>query len=424
MGVETINNKVIAFDFLRALAIIMIIPAHLSSFLFSTYGKLGLYAFDPFFANMGLGLFIFMSGYLLYYNNHSINSLQNIISFYKKRVLRIFPLYWAALAVFMLVYLVFAKELNSSFLFPNAQNVFSFSNVLVHILGLQIFLAPTYASPMLTLYFIGLIIIFYALYPFIIILSKSSKHLIFISSLLFFGFILISKTFNIIDPRFFMFFPIFVFGVLTCKQNMFEKSREIIKKPIVLILLATFPILFVLTVVLESRTVLFLDPSVSLTAQSIGSGKIESSMIISMLSSVGHSLGLNYGILKFIIDTLLLNIFIFMFCIFEYRLAMQFINNNFSSSFGSLFTYIATSSYCVYLFHRPFFTLWNAGASLISKNPVLHDVIAVFVALPFLFFISYHIQVFELNFMRHFSHKKGHIKGDLYLTGTTPDYSK
>lgn len=402
----------------------MIIPAHVSSFLLSTYSKLGLYAFDPFFANMGLGLFIFMSGYLLYYNNHSINSLQNVLSFYKKRVLRIFPLYWAALAVFMLVYLVFAPQLNSSFLFPDAKNVFSFSNMLVHILGLQIFLAPTYASPMLTLYFVGLLIIFYALYPFIIMFSKSSKNLIFISSILFVGFLLISRTFNIIDPRFFMFFPIFVFGVLTCKQNVFEKSGEIIKKPFFLILLAVFPIIFVLTIVLESRTVLFLDPNVSFAVQSIGSGKIESSMVISMLSSVAHSLGLSYDILQFIIDTLLLNIFVFMFCIFEYKLAMQYINTNFSSSFSSFFTYIATSSYCVYLFHRPFLTLWNAGANFISKNPILHDVMVIFVALPILFFVSYQIQVFELNLMSHFSHKKGPIKEDLYLTGPVTGYSK
>nr|WP_269849115.1 hypothetical protein [Methanosarcina horonobensis] len=63
----------------------MIIPAHLSSYLFSKYSKLALYAFDPYFANMGLGLFIFMSGYLLYYNNYSINSLENVFDFYKKK---------------------------------------------------------------------------------------------------------------------------------------------------------------------------------------------------------------------------------------------------------------------------------------------------------------------------------------------------
>src|SRR5512133_2664475 len=103
------KNKIIAFDFLRALAIIMIIPAHLSNFLFSTYSKLMLYAFDPYFANMGLGLFIFMSGYLLYYNNHSINSLENVFDFYKKRLLRIYPLYWAALAVFLMVFSIFSS---------------------------------------------------------------------------------------------------------------------------------------------------------------------------------------------------------------------------------------------------------------------------------------------------------------------------
>src|SRR5574344_730338 len=98
IGIETMKNKIIAFDFLRALAIAMIIPAHLSNFLSFTYLKLALYAVDPFVANMGLGLFIFMSGYLLYYNNHSIRSLEDVFDFYKKRLLRIFPLYWAALA--------------------------------------------------------------------------------------------------------------------------------------------------------------------------------------------------------------------------------------------------------------------------------------------------------------------------------------
>ncbi len=111
-GITTMKEKMIAFDFLRALAIAMIIPAHLSNFLSSTYSKLALYAIDPYFANMGLGLFIFMSGYLLYYNNHSINSFQSVLSFYKKRLLRIFPLYWAAIAAFTLVFFIFAPKLN------------------------------------------------------------------------------------------------------------------------------------------------------------------------------------------------------------------------------------------------------------------------------------------------------------------------
>ncbi len=410
------KNRIIAFDFLRALAIVMIIPAHLSNFLSTSYGKLALYAADPYFANMGLGLFIFMSGYLLYYNNNAIHSFQNVLSFYRKRLLRIFPLYWAAIAVFTLVFFIFAPKINSGFVFPNAEHVFSFYNVIVHILGLQIFLAPAYASPMLTLYFIGLIIVFYMIYPLMIMLSKNSKQLVFYSSFIFIGFLLISRTFNIIDLRFFMFFPIFVFGILTCKESLFEESiTAVIKRPFVQVLLATLPVMFVLVIVIGSRTTLLLDPSASLTIESAGSGTIDSSMIVSMLGSVANSLGLSYAVLKFIIDSVLLNLFMIMFCILEYRIAMKFINNKFSSSLDSAFTYTATASYCIYLFHRPFLALWNSITTFIS-NPVLHDVVIIFVALPLLFFISYHLQVFELNLKKSFSRestpgKKSSSKG-------------
>ncbi len=416
IGVGTMKNRIIAFDFLRALAIVMIIPAHLSNFLSTSYGKLALYAADPYFANMGLGLFIFMSGYLLYYNNNAIHSFQNVLSFYRKRLLRIFPLYWAAIAVFTLVFFIFAPKINSGFVFPNAEHVFSFYNVIVHILGLQIFLAPAYASPMLTLYFIGLIIVFYMIYPLMIMLSKNSKQLVFYSSFIFIGFLLISRTFNIIDLRFFMFFPIFVFGILTCKESLFEESiTAVIKRPFVQVLLATLPVMFVLVIVIGSRTTLLLDPSASLTIESAGSGTIDSSMIVSMLGSVANSLGLSYAVLKFIIDSVLLNLFMIMFCILEYRIAMKFINNKFSSSLGSAFTYTATASYCIYLFHRPFLALWNSIVTFIS-NPVLHDVVIIFVALPLLFFISYHLQVFELNLKKSFSRestpgKKSSSKG-------------
>ena len=400
------KNKIIAFDFLRALAIIMIIPAHLSNFLYSTYGKLALYAFDPYFANMGLGLFIFMSGYLLYYNNHSINSLQNVFDFYKKRLLRIYPLYWAALATFVLVFFVFAPRLNSGFVFPNSENVFGFFNVFVHALGLQILLAPAYASPMLTLYFVGLIVIFYAIYPFLIMFSKTTKRLLLSSSIVYLGFFSISKTFNIIDHRFFIFFLIFVFGILTCKEKQFGKAVKMpVKTPLAQVLLAVLPVIFVLTIVTGLRESLFLDPRVSITIDTASGGTIGSSMVRSMLDSMAGLLSINPPLLQFLIDTLLLNIFVILFCVLEYSFAMKFVNDKFSRSLSSVFTYIATSSYCVYLFHRPFFTLWNSGTNFIV-SPILRDVIMVFIAIPLLFFVSYQVQTMELNLKRNFSHRK------------------
>ena len=396
------NNKIIAFDFLRALAIIMIIPAHLSNFLYSFYSKLGLYAFDPYFANMGLGLFIFISGYLIYYNNHFINSLQSLLFFYKKRLFRIFPLYWTALAAYIVVFSILAQKLNTGFVFPHADSAFQSFNILIHILGLQIFLAPAYASPMLTLYFIGLIITFYTLYPLMIMFSNDSRSILLKSFIIFIVLLLLSRTFSIIDPRFFMFFSVFVFGILTCKESLFEKSTiGIMKKPLIQIILAVLPVLFVLIIVLESRILLFLDPKVYFTINSFGSGTIGSPMIIEMLNSWANSLNINYSTLQFIIDTLLLNIFTIIFCGFEYRFAMKFINEKLSSSLSSIFTYMATASYCVYLFHRPFFALWNSGTNFIH-NYILHDFILIFVALPLLFFISYNIQIFESNLMKYF----------------------
>jgi peptidoglycan/LPS O-acetylase OafA/YrhL len=406
-GITTMKEKIIAFDFLRALAIAMIIPAHLSNFLSSTYSKLALYSVDPYFANMGLGLFIFMSGYLLYYNNHSINSFQSVLSFYKKRLLRIFPLYWTAIAAFTLVFFIFAPKLNSGFVFPNAEYVFSSHNIIMHVLGLQILLAPAYVSPLLTLYFVGLIIVFYAVYPIIIMVSKNSKQLIFYSCLIFLGFLLISRTFNIIDPRFFMFFPTFIFGIFTCKESIFDKSMtNILKIPFIQLLLAVLPAIFVLFIVLGSRTTLLLDPKASFSIESASGVTIGSSMVVSMLKGVASSFGLGYVTLEFIIDSvLLLNVFILMFCILEYRFAMKFVTNELSSSFKSVFTYISTASYCVYLFHRPFLALWNSGTNFIG-NPILRDIILIFVALPLLLFVSYNLQIFELNIKKSISIKK------------------
>lgn len=400
------NNKMIAFDFLRALAILMIIPAHLSNFLFSTYTKLGLYAFDPYFANMGLSLFIFMSGYLLYYNNNSITSFKGILSFYKKRLLRIFPLYWAALGTFVLVFFIFASKLNSSFVFPNAESVFSLSNMIVHILGLQIFLAPAYASPMLTLYFIGLIIVFYALYPFLIMFSKNTRQFLLVSLITFLGFLIASRTLNIIEHRFFMFFPIFVSGILTCKESLFEKSwTKIMDMPVFKILIAGLPVIFVLIIVLGSRVILFLDPKVSFTIESSGSGTLGSAMLVSMLKGIAGSFGLNYTTLKFVIEALMLNLFSIVFCAFEYRLAMKFIDNNLPSFLSSIFTYVATASYCIYLFHRPFFTIWNAGTDFIT-NSLLRDIVLICIAIPLLFVISYQIQEFEFSLKEYFSYRR------------------
>ena len=204
-------------------------------------------------------------------------------------------------------------------------------------------------------------------------LSKNSKQLLLYSAVVYLGFLLISKIFNIIDNRFFMFFPTFIFGILTCKESLFNKSiTTIMKIPVVQVLLAVFPAIFVIFIVIGSRTTLLLSPGASFVIESSSGGAIESHMVVSMLTSVAHLMGMGYNNLEFIIDSvILLNIFVIMFCVLEYKFAMKFINNKFSDSWSFAFTYIATASYCVYLFHRPFLALWNSVTHFIG-SPILH----------------------------------------------------
>jgi len=100
---------------------------------------------------------------------------------------------------------------------------------------------------------------------------------------------------------------------------------------------------------------------------------------------------------------------------------MKFIDK-LSNSWNSALTYIATASYCIYLFHRPFLALWNTATNFIS-NPFLHDAIVIFVALPLLLFVSYHLQILELNLKKSFSHKKVPHR-DFSLTDSTIDSGK
>ncbi|WP_369799553.1 acyltransferase family protein [Methanosarcina sp. Kolksee] len=87
-----------------------------------------------FFAKIGLSLFIFINGYLIHYNNSKISSIKDVLLFYKKRILRIFPLYWAALAVFTFVFYDYFGILSSQFTMSNASTLFSFHNLLIHLL--------------------------------------------------------------------------------------------------------------------------------------------------------------------------------------------------------------------------------------------------------------------------------------------------
>ena len=90
---------------------------------------------------VSMGSFVFVSGFGLYLNpnNRNINSGKKLFTFLKKRFLRIFPLYWIAIVLFI----IFVGYSNFDSLY-----------LLFHFLGMQIIVTPYFYFIIVAPYFV------------------------------------------------------------------------------------------------------------------------------------------------------------------------------------------------------------------------------------------------------------------------------
>jgi peptidoglycan/LPS O-acetylase OafA/YrhL len=188
------------------------------------------------FTFFGLALFFFISGFVINLNNSSMQTRADILKFYKKRAKRIYPLYWLAISL-PLVYRLFLANLlptvhsliaASSLTIPTI----SASSVFVNFLGFQVLLGSTVEIPMgadtvAINWFVGVILIYYALYPVIVVLSlnKVQRTIIVALSLLLF-FALYSIFLSPMDFRFFLYYPIFIAGIILSRAGIFDKLHS------------------------------------------------------------------------------------------------------------------------------------------------------------------------------------------------------
>jgi peptidoglycan/LPS O-acetylase OafA/YrhL len=211
---STKQKRLLELDMLRALAIIMIVIAHTVYYVTTPllYGVIS----DLFFylVLFGLSLFFFVSGFVLYYSHDGIETTADMVAFWKKRVIRIYPLYWLAL--------VSSLVLETYHIETNLVDV-SFSGMLIQLSGLQSLLAPRFINPIFTIWFVGVILIFYLIYPLIVYPSRDAAHLLLTSFAMLLPFVVMRLAFDIIDFRFFMYYGIFVAGILTSKYGAMYK---------------------------------------------------------------------------------------------------------------------------------------------------------------------------------------------------------
>lgn len=342
------KNKFIEFDFLRALAIISIVFYHLRYVLPNSlvFGNPFIYGL---LREMGLGIFSFASGYLISYNNPEFLSFEDIKKFYKKRIIRIFPLYWLAIACVIVAYFVFAT-------ISNFQKIFSFfytgifdqSTLIIYILDLQIFTNPTRS----VFWYVSFILLCYACYPLIKKLTKSDEQLLLVSLLIMGVFGLLRIFFNLVDDRFFIYFLLFIGGIIVNNRKVletpFSKKKEVL--------------LVILTGILILTNYLYFNNT-----------------FIKIVS---------------------LNLAIIFFCILLVLLLRRKALTGFTTRFEYTITFIAFGSYAVYLFHGLILELGYLISFKLGLTPLANELFILFLIVPIIFIIGYYLQIVDNRIMK------------------------
>ena len=329
-----------------------------------------------------MGSFVFVSGFGLFLNpnNRHLNSPKKILNFLKKRYIRIFPLYWIALALFLI-------QISNTY--PTGDIYIGFLDInpaylIYHFFGLQIIVAPYFGPPILTLWFIGIIVIYYLIYI-VLNLIKSVKWTIPMAIGVFFLFVGLNGIFGLVEIRFFLYYSLFIVGIITAQiytSPLYKRIKERLRNiPKALLLLIPLAISILGLVGFQLLT----EFTYSTFISEYGTYNLD---FISYL---------NPNFIQLIGVLFLINLIILVFLIFAISL-FNFIFRTFRLIFPKrkgekAVSLVAYSTYGAYLFHRVFLAIFVAILTSLSLNMQRSEnLYIVILFVPFIFLFSYFIQ--------------------------------
>ena len=331
-----------------------------------------IYFFNGLGIYVAMGSMVFLSGFGLFLNkdNRNIDSCGKLLSFLKRRFLRIFPLYWIAIPLFI----VFVGYLNIDSLY-----------LLAHIFGMQIIVAPEFGPPMLTLWFIGIIVVYYLIFLFLSYLG-SLKKIIPGAIVILFIFVYLNIMFGLVEYRFFYYYLFFILGIVMANlytSQSFSRVKEYfnkINKLLPLFLAGCSAVLFFFTY--QFLAELFYSTLVSEYG----------------IFHVSFILDSNPGFIQSAMLVIFINLIIGSYIIFTVSLFYLFIHIFKlilpKLRLDAVFSKIAYSTYCVYLFHRIFLVIYAGiltyGFNIDTFNK--DNVYLLYLFVPFIFVFSYFIQ--------------------------------
>jgi peptidoglycan/LPS O-acetylase OafA/YrhL len=324
-------------DILKATAIILIVFGHMDNYV-SCYSLIRLV--DGYAALIGLSIFFFISGFLLSQTDSVINSMNAIKKFYIKKFIRIYPLYWIALASLVIIFGLF--QINPGHVSPYN---FSLTNILIHFFGLQGIFPYDGIFPynyIQSMWFVGVIVLFYLLYPIIVYLSKNLFEIFVASSLILILLGILHFFLGLIEINALTYFPIFISGIFINRILYSQKiifNKNLLKRILFFYVIIIFMFFLVLAVYkFNNFTMQFLPQILRLSAENC-------IKIFAMIS----------------------------LCIIYLIFTHLYIKIH--GKIMSLISLIAFATYAIYLFHHQFLAVFSLIIDLIIQNIILQDLI-------------------------------------------------
>jgi peptidoglycan/LPS O-acetylase OafA/YrhL len=314
-------------DILKATAILLIVFGHIDNNV-SCYELVGLLGY--FNGTIGLSIFFFISGFLLYQTDSVIHSIQDFKKFYIKKFIRIYPLYWVALGTLVVIF---------GFLNINPGHVspydFNPKNVLLHVFGLQgIFPYGEIQS----MWFVGVIVLFFLLYPIIAYSSKNLFQTFMVASGIFIVLVILHVFFGLIVTNALEYYPLFISGIFI--NRIVYSSQKIVDENFL-------------------KKFLFLNLI------------LVSVMFLLLLVRAFHQL--NFGLLPGILFSVLLYGAMIPSCIIFLIFTRLFVK--IPKKIMAVVSLIAFATYAIYLFHQQFLAVFAQVTDIIIQNIILQDMI-------------------------------------------------
>ena len=221
-------ERIAELDILKVFAILAIVVCHLHGVV-SSIGRVNLFnVLSTYISIIGLSIFFFTSGYSLMLKSPTFDHIGDVIEFFKKRFIRIYPLFWFALVISTVV---ISSGTYVPFLFSMTK--LTLLQQLLALSGVSGVLYPAFMPSIELFWFVSAIMMFYLFFPILIhsaeVMSMGfTKSVILTASVIFSAMIALRLTFGVLGlDEFFIYYWFFIAGIVLGRRTSLSSIKGI-----------------------------------------------------------------------------------------------------------------------------------------------------------------------------------------------------